>query len=498
MSSLERTAKHTFIYMLGLMANRGVAFLLVPLYTRTFEPSVFATWDLATTTIIFLVPLFELGMASALVRYYHQHDEERERKKAIGTAFVFVLCSSAVFSIGAFLFAPWLAAAIFGDASLGHLVKLIAVTISLTAVSNQFLALLRAQERSMAFSIVNLARAVVGPLMILLLILVFDFGLVGVLWGDIAGIVCMGAAGLWLTRRHLVFAISGARLKSMLAFGLPLIPWALTISIITLSDRYFLRLWTDLEELAIYSLGFKVGMIMTLFTRAFQAAWPASAYRIAKEDDAREQLADGGRYVFSASALLAAGLALAAPELVAIFGGSDFYAPAIHITPWIVFSYALYQLTLLLLIAITITHKNYYVTVLAVGAVFVKLVLSVALIPKFGAYGAALSTFGSFCMLLIFGYLTAQRVYYIPYPLKPVAILVTVIALFNAAAFLFVYETTPVHTMVRIAMWCVLVAVLPVSGLIDPDTIRRLGRAAWRRVPRRTSHGEQGINANDA
>ena len=487
MSSLERTAKHTVIYMLGLMANRGVAFLLVPLYTRTFEPSVFATWDLATTTIIFLVPLFELGMASALVRYYHFHDYAEDRRKAITTAFTFVLGSSIIFFGLAFAFAPWLATAIFGDAELTHLVKLVAVTVALTAITNQFLSLLRAQEKSIAFSTLNLVRGSMGPVAILFFILVFDFGLQGVLWGDIVGIIGMGVVGLWLTRRDIGLGISYRQLKSMLAFGLPLIPWTLTISIITLSDRYFLRVWSTMDELAVYSLGAKIGMIMTLFTRAFQTAWPASAYSIAKEDDAKEQLARGGRYVFAAASLLGATLALAVPELVAVFGGSDFYSPAIYIVPWVVFSYALYQLTLVLLIGITITRKNYYIMILAIGAVMAKLLLSFALIPRYGAYGAALSTFGSFGLLVTCGYIVAQRVYFVPYSLKPIALFTCLVVVFSVVAFSVANEASLQDATVRLVLLVGLLAALPAIGLIEMSAVRQVGKSLglgvtrWRR-----------------
>ncbi len=476
MTSLERTAKHTVIYMLGLMANRGVAFLLVPLYTRTFEPSVFATWDLATTTIIFLIPLFELGMASALVRYYHYHDCASGRGKAIATAFTFVLGASILFCGLAFAFAPWLAAAIFGDAELSHLVELVAVTVALTAVTNQFLSLLRAKEKSIAFSALNLVRAIVGPTAILLFIVVFDFGLQGVLWGDIIGIVAMGAAGFWLTRKDIGLNISGRHLKSMLRFGLPLIPWTLTISIITLSDRYFLRAWSTMDELAVYSLGAKIGMIMTLFTRAFQTAWPASAYSIAKQEDAKEQLAKGGRYVFAAASLLGAALALAAPELVAVFGGSAFYTPAIHIVPWVVFSYALYQFTLVLLIAITITHKTYYVMVLAVGAVCVKVVFSSVLIPRYGAYGAGLSTFGSFGVLLTCGYIVAQRVYSVPYSLRPIVVFASLVAVCSVLAFSLADESNLQHATMRLFLLIGLFAAAPAIGLTELSALRKIGR----------------------
>ncbi len=475
MTSLERTAGNTFIYMLGLIANRGVAFLLVPLYTRTFEPGVFAALDLSLVTIIFLIPVFELGMNAALVRFYHYWDTPEGRQNAVSTALSFVLLSSATLTSMAFVYAAPLAHAIFGDATQDHIVRLIAVVVALTAVSNQALALLRAQERSMAFAALNLVRAVVGPAAIIALVVGRGMEIEGVLYGDIAGLAVMTLAGLWITRAQLGLGLNGTALRSMLAFGAPLIPWAVTLNIITLSDRYLLRVWNTPEELAIYSLGFKAGMIMTLFTRAFQTAWPASAYSIAKESGASEQLATAGRYVFALTALAASALALLAPELVAVLGGA-FYTPAVAIVPWIVFSYAIYQLTLFLLTVVTITNKNLYVAAIALTTVGVKLGLSFALIPAYGAHGAAWSTFGSFTVLLGLSYAVAQRVYFVPYALRLMGAYALILALCQTAAHTFASEATIGHTALRLALLAGLGALTVVMGLAHKETVLKLAQ----------------------
>ena len=54
MSRFGKTLGHTFIYMTGLVLNRGVTFLLVPVFTRVFAPADFAVWDLCNTTLLLL------------------------------------------------------------------------------------------------------------------------------------------------------------------------------------------------------------------------------------------------------------------------------------------------------------------------------------------------------------------------------------------------------------------------------------------------------------
>src|SRR5690554_5786528 len=133
MNKTNKTFVHTLIYMAGLIANRGVAFLLIPFYTRALVPEQFAKLDLCTTTVIFLLPLFELAMGSALVRFYHYTDNEKNRADIIATCFTFVSLSVAFFSaLGAFLAEP-IGLLIFGDADNRTLIYLIIATIAVTA-----------------------------------------------------------------------------------------------------------------------------------------------------------------------------------------------------------------------------------------------------------------------------------------------------------------------------------------------------------------------------
>lgn len=86
MARMGTLLSQTAIYMVGLALSRGIAIALVPLYTRTLSPADFFTWDLATTTILFVLAIAELGMSSALARFYVKADSNAERRAVARTA----------------------------------------------------------------------------------------------------------------------------------------------------------------------------------------------------------------------------------------------------------------------------------------------------------------------------------------------------------------------------------------------------------------------------
>ena len=73
----------------------------------------------------------------------------------------------------------------------------------------------------------------------------------------------------------------------MQRFGLPLVPAALALIAINFGDRFFLAHFADLDEVGRYELGVRIASAMVLLLTAFRTAWPAFAYSIEDEDEAK-------------------------------------------------------------------------------------------------------------------------------------------------------------------------------------------------------------------
>ena len=74
-------------------------------------------------------------------------------------------------------------------------------------------------------------------------------------------------------------------------FGLPLVPSALLLWVTNFSDRFFLVKLTDTSEVGLYSVGVRIASAMVLLLTAFRTAWPAFAYSIKSDDEAKQTYA---------------------------------------------------------------------------------------------------------------------------------------------------------------------------------------------------------------
>lgn len=421
MSVLRRNVFHTFIYMIGLMANRGMAVLvLLPFLTRTLVPKEIAEWELSTTTIFFLLPFFEIGMNAALMRYYHLFNENNERQRVVLTSFAVVTSLSVVLMAATIAFSKQVAMIVFSDDSATDIVQMLAVTCALMAVSNQQLAVLRAQEKSVQCAALGLLRSSIAILVTIALVKGWNMGVRGVLWGDLIGIAIMMFGGMITNRSwiSLKSALDLSLARSMVVFALPLLFAAVTAPVITSLDRYFVRAWLGMDSLAVYSVGTKSAMIIVLFTKAFHTGWYSTAFQLTKEHD---QGADGFpklfRYVVAGMGSVAFALSLASPEIVAFFGGKEVYREAASTVAWISYGFTLYLLMQYVTISMAITNKTSWLVLVNAAGCLTKIVLVYLLIPKYGIVGAAASTFVAFAVQFAVGVYLSQKIYYIQYPM---------------------------------------------------------------------------------
>ncbi len=431
MSRVERTLFHTAVYGLGMVLNRGVVLLLLPLYAHLLSPAEVALWDLCSVTVLFLVPILQMGMSSALLRAYNDTDDEAERVRSIATIFYFSCAVWVLAGIALIRFAEPIAGWILEDRAHEGLMILVVLLAIATTLGNQPLAILRATEQSLTFSIINLFRSIAGPLAIVLLVVVYRRGVEGILLGELLGLVVLAAAGILVHPRYAMPHFDLPALKRALAYGLPLIPMAMAASITMMSDRYFLVHTIGSAEMATYSMAFRVAMVMAVIVRAFQTSWPASALILAKESDAAITTAKFFRWFISAMLLMAVAIAAGSREIIALITPGDTYLGAHLIVPWVVLSYAIYAGVFFVLSATLVTRNTFYAMLIYVGGAALKIGLNTIFIDLFlrlsggdsvwAGAGASIATVIVYMVELAAAIWIGQKIYPVPYDIQRIA-----------------------------------------------------------------------------
>ncbi|MFL6020291.1 MAG: lipopolysaccharide biosynthesis protein [Gaiellaceae bacterium] len=400
LARLRELFRHSAIYGLGSIVARVLAVLLLPLYTRYLSPSDYGLIETLVALSAVLTALVAQAMKSAFFRFYFDSEELERRLLVVRTAFWYVFAASTLVLASGVAAAQPISWLLFHTTDHADLV--VATFIGLWAAMNyeQLTSLFRVEQRSTAYVSATLANVAITIGATILLVVVFDKGPLGVLVGNFTGTLAVYVALLLHSRRALGLQFDRTLYRAMNRFGLPLVPSALALWLTNFSDRFFLVKLTDAHEVGLYSIGVRVASAIVLLLTAFRMAWPAFAYSIDDDREARRTYSFVLTYVVFVCCWLALGLGLLAPWIVKLITTEPFY-PAENVVAPLAFGVAAFGAYVVVQIGTgraRQTRTNWLVTG---AAAVLNVVLNLALIPPYGRMGAAIATVAAYTLLFV-------------------------------------------------------------------------------------------------
>src|SRR5438093_5990339 len=419
---IKELLRHSAIYGLGSIVARVLGVLLLPLYTRYLSPSDYGLIETLVALAAVLTALVAQAMKSAFFRFYFDSAEPERRLLVVRTAFWYVLAASTAVLIAGVALAQPISWILFHTRSHDGLV--IAAFIGLWAALNyeQMTSLFRVEQRPTAYGTATLANVAITIAATILLVVVFDKGPLGVLVGNFTGTLIVYAALLLYSRHALGLQFDRSLYRAMNRFGLPLVPSALALWLTNFSDRFFLVKLTDAHEVGLYSIAVRIASAIVLLLTAFRMAWPAFAYSIEDDREARRTYSFVLTYMVFVCCWLALALGLLAPWLLKLISTEPFY-PAANVVPLLAFGVAAFGAYVVVQIGTgraRKTRSNWFVT--GVAAVL-NVALNFALIPSYGRMGAAIATVAAYSLLFVTMAWRAHRVFPVAYHWRRVATL---------------------------------------------------------------------------
>ncbi len=474
LARLLQLARHSAVYGLGGIVSRLVAVFLLPIYTRYLEPDDLGAVGVLVALTAVLVTVLRGGIATAFFRFYFDSPDPVRRRVVLRTAFWFTMVSSTLGLAAGLAFAAPIATVLGIDHGPG-LVR--AAFVGLWAQMNyeQLTSLFRVEQRPGAFVAASLTNVAITVVATVLLVVHFDLGALGVIAGSFAGTLAVYLGLLGYRREQLGLEFDRPLFRAMESFGLPLVPSALALIAVNFSDRFFLSRLADLAEVGLYEIGVRIASAMVLLLTAFRTAWPAFAYSIEDEDEAKDTYAYVLTYLVVVSAWAALGLSLLAPWLVRVLATPQFYEGERVVAP-LAFASVLFAGYLVVAIGVGRARRTQFNWVITGIAAALNVTLNLALIPRYGMMGAAAATVAAYGLMFVAMSWWAGHVYPVPYQWRRVAT-----ALGAGVGLAAVGELLDVPLGGAIALTLAYPVVLLALGFSEPAERARL--RPWRSAP---------------
>ncbi len=475
-ADLTRVASSGSVYFIAAMAQRGVAFLLLPVYTRLISPARYGILEVLTTVASLAFGLLMLGLPSAVNKCYHRDcDTKEEQSQVLPTAAWLATPILVAGTALLWLQAPLVSQLLLGSPAHSGLVKLAVLGGMFSNLNALMLSGLRSQERALAFGLISVVQFSITMLLNLYFVVVLKLDITGVFWGNLLGAALVLPITFMLASHRTRLSPNLSLAKPLLSFGILILPATIGGWVIDLSDRYLLTKLASLDQVGVYGVGYKIGMIIQLaIVSPFQLSWPAVSFSISTKPYYKQTYARTLTYL---SIILAYGtvlLSIASRLLIPHIFGEDF-VESYRVVPLVAMAYCLNGVLYCVSPALHIAEKTRLLSILTVLAASLNVTLNVLAIPRFGMMGAAWTTVLAFLVLAAGALAMGQRYNPVPYEYGRLSKVICV-----ATAIYLLSLVTPATLTLGSIVWHTTLALMGVpagllgTGFLEPSERARL------------------------
>lgn len=397
--SLKHLGKHTVIYAIGNVGARAAMFLLIPLYTHALAVEEFGLLATLQTTIFIMAILVSMGMRMTLLRYVKEYEEQGLLHTLLGTSLVVNIFGGAVVTTLAFTVLIPVFQQILHMTDVYPYVGMVCGAALAQALSVHVTSYYRAQQRAVMYMVCGIATALLLFVITYVLVYWYESGVTGAMIAFIVTHALIAIVASLDILRHTGMRISWALMPRLLRFGFPQICSQCTELVIGSIGVYLLSYFAGLEAVAIYSLGFKLAVVLSITTiTPFSMAFEPYVFSNRDRLDEKTLIARSLTYMILAVVFASSCLIVAIRILLPKIAPPE-YAAALFVVilaiPGMIFT-GVYYFGQAILNAMNKARTIGIVSVVVAG---ISVLLNVLLIHRFDWYGAVIAFDVSFVLL---------------------------------------------------------------------------------------------------
>ena len=419
----KKTIKQYLAYGAGNLVQQALGFLLIPLYLRFFTPDEFGVITTLMVMQALLILITTAGVANGLMMLYYDADIG-VRKRLVGNTWFWYLIGAA---LGVLIFsvpAKPLSSLLFGVTDYTYTLQLLGVYMAVMLITEVPLALLRLEKKAGRYVILSLVRFGADLTLKIVLIVSLERGVSGFFESAILANLLVLAVSLPLIYGYVSFRPDPGQMKALIRLGAPLIIGALAVWTLSLSDRLILNYYHGTAFVGIYGAANSIANLFNillytpfvLFWRPFYLSY-ASDYATAAT---RDLLAKVVGYALLLGGLVTIVISVSGHDLVrllrVLFSVNEQYLSATPLVPWLTFGLFFFFLQVILGSAFYVVKKPKYLAIGGFIAAALNLGLNFYFIPRFGAFGAAVTTLIAYAVMLVLIYFWSRRHFSVDYP----------------------------------------------------------------------------------
>lgn len=395
---LSIAVKASLWFMICSVVQKGIAFLVVPIYTRMLTTSEYGTYSvfLSWTSIFYIFATLNMSAGvfnNGMIKYEDRRDVFTSSVQGLSS----VIC--AICTIVLLVFNTFWTRIL--DLSV-ILILLMMVQIFFQGPYNYWMAKKRFEFKYRSIVFVTLLLAVSIPILSISLMRVMSDRTLGIIIGTVAVYSAIGLVIFVINSKSGKKYYDKEIWRYCLRFNIPLIPHYLSYIVLGQADRVMINSFCGAADAGIYALTYQISLVINIVTTAVDGSFNPWTYQKLKAGDLKS-IKRISNYLIGAFAMGVFGLILIAPEVLAFAAPPEYSAAKWVVAPVVCGCFFLFIAGTFMRVEFY-HEKNKIIMVASVCAAVLNIGLNAIFIPMFGFIAAAYTTLGSYMLFAAFHY----------------------------------------------------------------------------------------------
>ncbi|MBN2105752.1 polysaccharide biosynthesis C-terminal domain-containing protein [bacterium] len=353
-----------------------------------------------TVTSSFIILIGNLGFSTALFKSYYDYETEKERRKVVNTALWTILIFDVAFIGFLYLFSGFFSKLIFNSIKYMYHFRLLLFSSFFGILKLIPFAIFRAKQKVKTYSLLSFVFFIFEIALNILFVIVLKLGLEGILYSILITSVISVVVSFVLIFKDIYFEFSLYEFSRLLKFGLPLVPASISLLVLSMANRFFLKEQCSIAEVGFYALGFQIGSFINLvLIQPLKLAWPPIMFSIQNKENCRQFYSRSLTYYLLISLFIVTLLSANSYEIIQIISTPE-YIQSARVIGVISLTFVLMGVDSIINVGMPIRRKTYFAPFIIGFSAIVNLILNYLCIPKWGIMGAAFSTLSAYTVLI--------------------------------------------------------------------------------------------------
>ena len=376
--------------IIGMIGNA----IIVPVYTSLLSPEQYGFYSLSIAVLSFLCIIFSDWVGLSGLRFFKHHQMTQDMPKYLTTLVTMLVSNICLMFILSYIFRHNFYDFFHIPVKYFFAILLLIIPVAIRALLFQ---LLRAQLKSLSFTVSTIANQFMTILLSIFFVKVFHMGAIALLLGMAVSITLTDLLLIYQSNILSWFRLQKIEWHSVLPimkYGIPIAATSLSAWIINQSNKFIMNSIHGFSQVGIVGVayGLTLPLLMTIFSIITVAAIPRIINMYEEKIDVRPIISRFTGYFVLIALPVITVISLYSVDFVQMLSSNDKFLDAFKLVPYFAFGTFFMAMADYTTLQYHLANKTYIDFIIKLTSGIVGVVLNILLIPQYGLIGVGIAT----------------------------------------------------------------------------------------------------------